>query len=233
MRITQVMDPVYHIRPYRRNDRDAVREICVATAWMGQPAPERIPDEWIWAEYWTRYFTDRDPRHTWVAVRSADGVVVGYLTGTTDASRIERYVPWLLPGIVWRVVTRRLLRRTQSRAAILGLVKSALCGELDVPAWVRRQFPATLHIDLLAEARGHGLGRQFFETYIAAMRAAGVAGVHAQTLSANVEIARLNEAMGFRLVASRRFRAYEYLDPAPTQIHTWTLGLRADTGPRA
>ena len=62
----------YLIRPYVTADRQAVRQICAATAWMGSPAPERIGDEWIWAEYWTRFFTDRQQDCCWVAERVGD-----------------------------------------------------------------------------------------------------------------------------------------------------------------
>ena len=56
------------IRPYRPDDRQAVRDICVATCWMGEYRPESIPDEWMWAEFWTRFFTDRQSQYlqTWV-----------------------------------------------------------------------------------------------------------------------------------------------------------------------
>ena len=50
----------YIIRPYRRADRQSIRDICVATCWMGEYRPETIPDPWIFAEYWTRYFTDHE-----------------------------------------------------------------------------------------------------------------------------------------------------------------------------
>jgi GNAT superfamily N-acetyltransferase len=54
------------IRPYGAADRQAVRDICAATCWMGEYRPEMIPDDWVWAEYWTRYFTDREPQNSWV-----------------------------------------------------------------------------------------------------------------------------------------------------------------------
>ena len=56
-------------------------------------------------------------------------------------------------------------------------------------------------------------------------RTAGVSGIHAQTLSINKPIAKLNEAMGFRLVARCDLHAYEHLDGGPIQIHTWVLAM--------
>ena len=113
----------------------------------------------------------------------------------------------------------------EDHPAIAEGLTALLGGELDVPDWVRRRFPATLHLDLLPEARGQGIGRQLFERYIAAMRAAGVRGIHAQTLSVNAPIARFNAAVGFRIVASRGLHAYCHLDGQPIQIHTWVMGV--------
>ena len=215
----------FGIRSYRVEYRQAIRDICAATVWMGQPARERIPDEWIWAEYWTRYFTDRDSRCTWVVTRPADGRVVGYLTGTADARRFERYVPWLLPGIVFRVIRRRLISNPVSRRAIRGLLMSMLRGESDLPAGLIERYPATLHLNLLAETRGRGVGRRLFAMYIERMRSLGVRGVHAQTLSSNAAVAGFNKSVGFRMVATRPFTAYAHVDPQPISVHTWVLPL--------
>ena len=77
--------------------RAKVRRICAETAWAGGRSPERVPDDWLWAEFWTRYYTDREPRHTWVAESPTLGVC-GYLTGTLDAQGVARYLPRLRLG---------------------------------------------------------------------------------------------------------------------------------------
>jgi len=193
---------------------------------MGQPAPERIGDEWLWAEFWTRYFTDREPRRAWVVERNADGSVVGYLTGTMDAARVERYVPWLVPGIIWHVASRRLLRRPASRRALLAMARSMWRGELDAPAWARARFPATCHLNLLPEARGRRLGRRLMELFIDAVRRAGVAGIHVESLGANEAVARLNRSLGFRPLARRPLRVWEQLDSRPMEVWTWGMEVK-------
>ncbi|MHC4982623.1 MAG: hypothetical protein ACYTF6_05585 [Planctomycetota bacterium] len=116
----------YSLRRYRRGDRPAVREICVKCSWLGEYRPENIGDDWIWAEFWTRYFTDREPQHTWVAGRRTDAAVVGYLTGTADGARVGRYVPFLFPGIILRAIRMRLIRRRASRRAVAAMLRSLL-----------------------------------------------------------------------------------------------------------
>lgn len=48
----------WDVRPYRASDRAAVREIAVESAWLGPEGPAALPDPHIWAEIFTRYFTD-------------------------------------------------------------------------------------------------------------------------------------------------------------------------------
>lgn len=215
----------YRIAPFHKVDRSAVREICAAAAWLGEPAPERIADEWIWAEFWTRYFTDREPANSWVVRRADDGAAAGYLTGTADVARFDRYTPFLLPGIVCRAVRKRLMRHPEPRRAILGLLRSFAAGELALPPGVADAFPATFHLNLLPEARRRGFGRALLETFLDRMRKLGVAGIHAQPLSVNEPIERLLQRTGFRCVASGPCGAFAHVDPTPMAIRTWVLGL--------
>ncbi len=218
------------VRPYRPGDRAAVREICVATAWHGGPAPERIGDEWLWAEFWTRYFTDVEPEHTWVAETQPAGGVVGYLTGTVDAARVEGYFWRLLPGIVGHVVRRHLLWRRTPRRALVRMVGALLRNELAVPREVLRTCPATFHFNLRPAARGQGVGQRLFAEFAAAMRRAGAPGIHTQSLSSNEGVARFNRRAGFTLVATRRLREFGADGTTPQAVYTWAQRLEATAG---
>jgi len=149
----------FFIRPLRRSDRRSVRDICVATAWLGEGGDGHIPDDWIWAEFWTRYFTDREPQNSFALCGVGDGRVAGYLIGTSDVRRFDRYIPFLIPGIVLRAIRKRLIRRRETRAAAASMLKSIAGGEMSISPAMVRDYPATMHIDLLGEARGRGYGQ--------------------------------------------------------------------------
>jgi len=202
-----------------------VRDICVACCWMGEYAPERIPDDWIWAEHWTRYFTDREPEHTWVVERTGDDEVAGYLTGTPDAARAGRYAARRLPGIVAHAVRKRLMRKPQSRAAILAMLRSVLRGQMRLPRRVRKAYPATFHFNLLPEARRRGLGSRLFDLFIERMRSLGVPGVHEQVLAVNPAVPGFLAARGFGLVAARPVTVWRHLDKHPIELQTWVRSL--------
>ncbi|MFW6132656.1 MAG: N-acetyltransferase family protein [Planctomycetota bacterium] len=213
----------YRIRPFHRDDRKAVRRICASCAWLGRPDSTHTLDADIWAEFWTRYFTDCEPQHTWV-VEHGDSVV-GYLTGTTNAACVDRYLPRLIPSIVWRAARARLLRRPERRALVHGMLASLARGELAVPPEVRRAAPATFHVNLLAEARARGLGTSLIRTCLDRMRRLGVPGVHVQIMSHNAAAIRCAERLGFRPAGVRRLTAYARVDPQPIDVHTLALVL--------
>jgi GNAT superfamily N-acetyltransferase len=225
------------IRPMEPRDRQAVRDICAATAWMGEPSAGHIPDDWIWAEFWTRYFTDRERSHSWVAVRcdvpaggaGADGAgpTIGYLIGTPDAAAADRYCRRLLPGIAWHVLARGMLLRRGPRRALGSMLRAMLSGQLDLPPGVARDCPATFHMNLLAEARGKGLGKRMLAEFRARMESLGCRGIHAQPLSINEPIRRLLASQGFRQIASTPCRAFARVEPRPIEIQTWVLPLES------
>ena len=56
------------IRAYRPSDRDAVRDIACRTAFRNRGFESLVPDAELFADYWTRYYTDYEPRLLLVAV---------------------------------------------------------------------------------------------------------------------------------------------------------------------
>jgi len=233
------------IEPMRRTDAPAVRRICVATCWMGDYRPEVLADEQIWADYWTRWFTDRQRQHSWVVRRSCDGQVVGYLTGTPDERRFHRYVPWLLPRFAWRLLAPKAKRGLADsaakrppgcsaqnlpdpllrRMALRNAIRSVIRAETGIPARLMAAYPATWHVDLLPEARGRGLGAALLDLFIARMRQLGVPGLHAQPMSINTAIIALLDRKGFTLACTRRLTAFEHAVKDPIDVQTWVKQL--------
>jgi len=217
----------WRLRPLRRADRDAIRAICVTCAWMGRPASRRIVDATLWADYWTRLFTDRRRDSSWVVARADDACVKGYLTGVADVRQFDRHAAALMPRLVGRVVRGRLLSRPATRRGIgrflwHGLVRH----ELALPPGLARQFPATFHMNLLPQARRQGLGTRLFEAFAGAMRSRAVPGIHLEVLGVNEPIRAFCRRAGFTRVASRSVNVFRHVDPRPTELETWVLALQ-------
>ena len=65
------------------------------------------------------------------------------------------------------------------------------------PQAVVAEYPAHLHIDLLARARGHGLGRELVERQLAGLRGHGARGVHLDVATGNANAIAFYRHLGF------------------------------------
>jgi len=180
------------IRAYRAADRSAVRAIAFATGFMG----DRV--DWLWgdpesfADLFTKYYTDHEPESLLIAEHT--GTVVGYLSGSVDST--------VSGGTAQREITRLLLRGALVRPSVASFFWRSiadLARDRGAPEDVLRddRWPAHLHINLLPEGRGQGLGRQLMEQWLKRLRQLESSGVHLGTFSENTRALRFFEACGF------------------------------------
>jgi len=190
--IETVTDEI-EIRPYRAADRVGVREVAYRTGYMGEP-----PD-WYWRDFtsfaniWTSYYTDREPESAFVAERQ--GRVVGYLIGCVESSRVLSPATALRREVMRRFLllrpgTARFLWRSLLDAARQRPVPT---GEVDDPRW-----PSHLHINLLPEARGLGVGVGLMNDWFSRLRQVGSPGCHLGTLAENATAIAFFERVGFQ-----------------------------------
>jgi GNAT superfamily N-acetyltransferase len=160
-------------------DWRAVRELCCLTGAAGDPiAPERWP---VFAEIWIGPYQRLRPEWTYVA--DGGGRVLGYLTGCPDTGPFERERRWrsTLPLAAAALRgrypatedTRRLVRRALRLAPATEAPFSAR-----VRARLTRDYPAHLHMNVAAGARGRGVGRALLAAFAGDLRARDVPGVH-------------------------------------------------------
>ena len=179
------------IRTYKPRDREAVRHICCETADAGQPVESFFRDREFIADLVTRYYTDFDSGHSWVA--ELDGQVVGYLTGCLDTQRQRRVTGWrIAPRALLAAVGRGVLTHRETWRMISALTKTLLRYGIP-PAVPLDRFPAHVHVNLLPAARGHHAGRQLLEEFFRQTRG----GVHASVRADNESGCRFFERMGF------------------------------------
>ena len=196
------------IRRLKRDDIPAVRDICVAT---GRQKPAQAPAPWLFARYWTDYYTRFEPAHALVAV-GADGRVVGYLTGCYDTRRFrQRMKRSVLPSLLMRAVLSGAIGHPPSRSFIVKRISAWAAPEPD-PEGLLDRYPAHIHLNFLKEAQGKGGGQAMLERFFAEAREAGVKGVHAETLAGNLAACRFFIRAGFKEFA--RLYPFKKLDPS-------------------
>ncbi|GAA3941376.1 hypothetical protein GCM10022383_18930 [Microbacterium soli] len=165
--------PVPSIRPYRPSDLEAVYDVCVRTADGGADARGILADDRLWGDVFAVPYVQRHPDLAWV-VESGDGRAVGYLVATDDTEAFETWFrdEWW-PGVAARYPTSGSTRPTR-QDELIGYAGRRGPGREPHAA----RYPAHLHIDLLPETQGQGLGRELMQTLLTELRRRGVAGVH-------------------------------------------------------
>jgi ribosomal protein S18 acetylase RimI-like enzyme len=188
-----IVDPVLQVRKYRSEDRPAVREICCLTGFMGEPSDWYWRDRESFADIWTGYYTDREPESAFVAVR--DGKVIGYLLGCVDT----RKAPSDTANFLKQTFRRGLLVRPGTAGYLWRTLADLLRGVPvpDTPIDLER-YPSHLHIDLLPEARGTGVGTRLMQAWFERLAEVRSPGCHLGTLGENVNGIAFFERMGFR-----------------------------------
>ncbi|WP_402465480.1 GNAT family N-acetyltransferase [Isoptericola aurantiacus] len=207
------------IRPYRPTDRGAVAEICVRTAAGGGDARGVYSDDSLMPEVYALPYVDHSPELAFVVVDQEpgtpsdvltvdDGRALGYVLAVADTAAFALWweQEWT-PGFVERHPGPGPTTGANpgySEAALLHdgadpqrMVRSLVRGELVT-------HPAHLHIDLVPEAQGHGLGRRLIDTIRHALAEQGVAGVHLGYDPANTGARAFYDRLGFTELPSHR-----------------------------
>jgi len=184
------MDP--EIRLYQPRDREAVRGICLDTAYGGDEMG--LVDPELFADLMLGAYTDHGSGALWVA--HLDERVVGYLAGSWDERRFHRVQSRrVVPAAVARAVGRGLLLRRGLWRLLAGFPGFVAAGGLRaVPN--EERYPGHLHLNLIAGARGRSVGTRLVERFLG--QAQGIPGVRAVVYESNGPARRFFERLGFR-----------------------------------
>ncbi len=187
----------FTIREYQPGDRDAVRWICFATGYMGEPIDWQWRDMPSFADLFSGYYTDHEPGSSFVG--EVGGRVAGYLLGCEDTSKVSN----LATVAVRHALGRMLLVRPGTAGVMRRMVTDTVVDAVrnrslpPPPAFLDARWPAHLHVDLLPEARGMGMGAALVRGWLSRLRATGSRGCHIETLAENERAVRFFGAMGF------------------------------------
>jgi hypothetical protein len=170
------------VRIYRPADRPIIRRIACETAFRGRGARAVLDDDELFADYWTRYYTDHEPELSLVAEK--DGEVIGYLLGCADTPKFRRVMATsIVPGVLARLTVRRFAgtyrKHPRSAAFFAWLVTQSWREE---PAIDARQYPGHYHANVLPAGHGERLYTRMARTFLDALETCGVSHLHGQVL---------------------------------------------------
>ncbi|MET0783759.1 MAG: GNAT family N-acetyltransferase [Leifsonia flava] len=180
------------IRPYEPADRADVADVCVRTGNNGQDATGLYASDDLLPDIYALPYVDHEPDLAFVLDNGER--VVGYILGTADT---RAFAEWF-SSEWWPSVAAN---HDGTAGTERSIVASAANPERMLIAAVDA-YPAHLHIDLLPEAQGHGLGRRLVETLAAALAARNVPGLHLVVGTDNTAAQSFYRRVGFTELAS-------------------------------
>ncbi|MEU2247882.1 GNAT family N-acetyltransferase [Streptomyces sp. NPDC019224] len=179
-------------RAYRPDDSAPLSDICMRTAAGGGDARDLYPDHELVPSIFATPYAHLEPELTFV-LDDGTGRPVGYILGTADTPRfVKEFREHWLP----RVADRHPLPEgppqspSDEMTLLLHNPERMVLAEL-------AGHPAHLHIDLLPDWQRKGYGRALMRTFLAALNARGVEGVHLSMLTSNTPARAFYDRLGF------------------------------------
>jgi GNAT superfamily N-acetyltransferase len=170
------------IRRTTGSDLDAVYAICLQSADQGHDATHLYDDPKMIGHIYAAPYLTFGADTSLVAV---DGdTVVGYLVGTTDTIAYEQQLErgWW-PDLRKRYSDPDLSLQEQWTA---DQVRAHFFHHpVKTPSVLTDSYPAHLHMNLLAQVRGQGIGPRLLATWLEMNGSSGLAGVHVGTSAKN------------------------------------------------
>jgi GNAT superfamily N-acetyltransferase len=185
---------VLEIRTFAESDRAELRALF-GRAGAGAPSVSLWGHEDSEAAVYLDPYMDLEPDSLFLAV--VDGVLVGYLAGCLDSAAFPSETERMQQAIR----RYRLLVRPRTMAfftrALVDVASAAIRREPTAGDFADARWPAHLHINVAAPARGTGAADGLMSRWFDRLRDARSPGCHLQTLGENTRAVRFFERTGF------------------------------------
>lgn len=179
------------LRPATWRDWPLLGQLAYRTAYFGLGAEHFFPDPVLFEDLWM--YPYRLTAHA-AFLAEQDGQALGYIIGALDQRAYSRALAvTLLARVLPRLLTLRYPRPLSALPYLRRLVAAP------TPSADPARYPAHLHLNLLPQARGAGLGGRLLDAYLQALRARGVPGVQLSTTLENAAALRTYTRAGFQI----------------------------------
>jgi hypothetical protein len=217
------------IRPYRKEDEEAVRDICWITGFLGEPA-----DKWVdmnrefFTDVWLAYYLRITPEM--ILVAEAEGQVVGYITACPDTGTKDRWLKRVFRREVVRgLLTRRYRFGWRTIAMLVRMLHDTLrYGGL--PELPNKATSAHLHFNIRPEFResGYRCGMKLASAAFAMLMDKGVRQLVGWAVLKPDELNHRYRSIG-RIHEFRPTTLYRGATPDPLYMVSLVIDLKASS----
>ncbi len=158
-----------HVRKVNPNDLQALGQIAYQTGFFGASAEGFFPSQNLFRDLWVEPYLEGAGCCGWIAESEA-GKPLGYILGTCDLPSYQRWFVQHLPQLLLRALRGNYSGLWPSLPYLLRMARYP-----SHPA-PTQLYPAQLHINLLPESRGLGLGKTLLESYLECLRRENIPG---------------------------------------------------------
>lgn len=185
------------IRRYHDSDWAYVYDVCVETAHAGQGVRGRYSTDDLVPDTVAGPYLFLEPEHTYVLDNGERAV--GYIIGTASTPAFviayqQRWLPRL--RVRYQPLSGPPVTEEEHRLDVMFHPERWLLPEL-------APHPAHLHINLLADYRGSGHGRELIDTFLASVADAGAASCYLAVRQVNVNAKRFYAKLGWHPIEVR------------------------------
>ena len=207
----------FRVRPYRPEDRAAVRRICADTGFLGKPIDPVFEDRELFADFLTAPYTDAEPENCFV-LEGVNGSVKGFLTASSDGGKRRSYLLRNLPFWLGRALRGFFGEYNPSSRKYLWWL--LIRGRRETPGAPRNA--AHFHINLLPEVRRVTSARSLIDAFLETMGRRGVRCVYGQIVTQGDRRGeRMFARYGFRV--TDRTRVTKFRDHSDVEVCLCTV----------
>jgi ribosomal protein S18 acetylase RimI-like enzyme len=207
-------EKAFVIRSYRASDREAVRQLCCQTGFLGEPIDPVYEDYELFADFLTTSSTDHEPESSFVL--ELEGELCGYLLGSRRPLLNQLYSFQQNLVLGFRALLRYGRYNDRSRRFVRWVLSH---GWREVPAAPRRT--PHFHINLLPEARKMSTTRALMSAYLSYLYRCGERHVYGQIVTfASRRGEKMFERYGFRVMNRAEITKYKAFYPESVYLST-------------
>lgn len=170
--------------PYEEKYKEDARAICLATA--GPNAYEPKSTRFLLSTF-CDYYLEHEAEHCLIAVDRDIDSAIGYVLCAPDFDKFKH-------------IFRRDYYPRVKGCSFFDVLEAF--GSMVLPSFFKKNYPAHMHIDILPDYQGSGLGTRMTETLLNNLKADGISGIMLTVDTVNTGAIRFYKRLGFDVILS-------------------------------